>query len=232
MQITAARAAFLDVNCYAVAPEVPADHQGPRPCVLVDAGHDAAPALERTLADLGWEPRAILLTHGHLDHVLGLPGFLARWDVPVYIGADDAYRLADPVALTSPQLAAQLGDLATGWTEPAHEPTADHAELEIAGLRIGARTAPGHTEGSTLWRVTDAGEQLGSTPELPEVLFTGDVLFAGAIGRTDLAGGDPAAMDRTLAWITELPDSPVLPGHGPASLLSHEVAHNPYLAGA
>lgn len=222
MEITAVRAAFLDVNCYAVAAE--STGPSPRECVLVDAGSECAPDLARVLADLRWEPVAILLTHGHLDHVLGLPALRSTWDVPVHIGAADAYRLTDPAAHTSAELAAHVADRTAGWTTPAHVPVASGTDLEFAGLRISATEAPGHTEGSTLWRVTDP--QAAGTVD--EVLFTGDVLFAGSVGRTDLPGGDPEAMQRTIGMLRTLPDTPVLPGHGPLTQLSREIETNPF----
>lgn len=237
MEITAVRAELLDVNCYAVAAE------GAGECVLVDAGFDCAPDLERVLGERGWTPVAVLLTHGHPDHILGLPNLLATFDVEVYIGASDLYRLQDPAATVSPQLAAMVAPLVGEWTAPAAHPVGPRypedpirpanpagesaeaaALLTLAGLTVTPIPAPGHTEGSTLWRITDAhGEGDGA-----EALFTGDVLFAGSIGRTDLAGASPQAMQHTLAHIATLPDTPVLPGHGPATRLAHELRSNPF----
>ncbi len=90
MDVLTTRAEFLDVNCYAVRAEGHSD------CILVDAGFDAAPGLAEVLAEEKLTPQAIFLTHGHPDHILGTPGMLERWDVPVHLGADDHYRMAAP----------------------------------------------------------------------------------------------------------------------------------------
>ncbi|MYM20122.1 MBL fold metallo-hydrolase [Brevibacterium sp. 5221] len=226
MEIISATAELLGVNCYAVASEANAG-DGPRPCILIDAGLDAGPDLEAALADLRWRPVAVLLTHGHPDHILGLPSYAGRWRVPVYIGAADHYRLVDPAATLSEQLAPLLGEFVRGWEAPEAQTVADAARLELAGLEISATTAPGHTEGSTLYDVHDPAAAEGPA----DVVFTGDVLFAGSIGRTDLPGSDPSAMQATLAAIRarQQPGGlPVLPGHGPASTLGHELQANPF----
>ncbi len=217
------RAQLLDVNCYAVAA---GDGAAGSPCLLVDAGYDCAADLANVLDDLAWHPEAILLTHGHADHVLGLPHLLERFPVPVHMGRPDLYRLEDPAGGVSAQFAQALAPLAQGWVRPEVQAVDDGDVLEAAGLRITATLAPGHTEGSMLYAIDDPAA-VGDGPG--SVLMSGDVLFAGSIGRTDLPGGDPAAMDASLAALRERPDTPVLPGHGPATRLSHELTANPFL---
>jgi len=137
------------------------------------------------------------------------------------------HRLSDPLGSLGPQLAQQFAQFADGWTVPADvRPfTAADTELELAGVGLRAIHAPGHTEGSTLYYLPGDGG----------VVFTGDVLFAGTVGRTDLPGGDDALMRATLTRLAsddELPGlTTVRPGHGPASTLDRERASNPYLRG-
>ncbi|WP_309130112.1 MBL fold metallo-hydrolase [Brevibacterium sp.] len=214
MDVFVTQAEFLDVNCYAVRAD------GTDECVFVDAGFDCAPGLERLVAEEQLAPQAVFLTHGHPDHILGLTTVLARWDVPVHLGTPDHYRLEKPAETLSPQFAPLLEPLVRDWKAPAVAGLEDGQTLEIAGLSITAVAAPGHTEGSTLLRVRADGE---------EVIFTGDVVFAGAMGRVDLPGGDAEAMAATLRAFTTLPDVPIYPGHGPRSRVGHELATNPFL---
>ncbi|MGO2037031.1 MAG: MBL fold metallo-hydrolase [Brevibacterium sp.] len=213
MDVFTTHAEFLDVNCYVVRAE------GAEECILVDSGYDCAPGLAEILAEEGLRPRAVFLTHGHPDHILGLGNVLARWDVPVHLGAPDRYRLADPARTLSPQFAPMLAPLVEGWQAPEVTGLSDGQVLEIAGLSVTAVAAPGHTEGSMLLRVSADDE---------EIIFTGDVVFAGAIGRVDLPGGDAAAMGESLRAFATLPDVPIYPGHGPGSRVGHELATNPF----
>jgi len=212
-------------------------------CVVVDPGAGAGEQVRTLVAAHGLRPRAVLVTHGHADHTWDAPALSRDLDVPVLLHAADAYRLDDPfgtLGVLDPRhdpagpLAQALraaGVDVAGWRAPGRvEPfgTADDGrtgdvELDLGGVRVLARHAPGHTEGSTLYLV-DAGD-----PD--PVVLSGDVLFAGSIGRTDLPGGDPAAMQATLRdVVSSLPaGSRVLPGHGPATDVATELATNPYL---
>ena len=214
-------APVLGTNCYVVAPD------GGRECVVIDPGIGVDEQLEKAFAEHGVEPAAVLVTHGHLDHTYTLSELCRRRDLPVHLHQDDVYRLSDPLGSLGPQLAQQFAQFADGWTVPADvRPfTAADTELELAGVGLRAIHAPGHTEGSTLYYLPGDGG----------VVFTGDVLFAGTVGRTDLPGGDDALMRATLTRLAsddELPGlTTVRPGHGPASTLDRERASNPYLRG-
>jgi glyoxylase-like metal-dependent hydrolase (beta-lactamase superfamily II) len=217
-------------------------------CVVVDPGAGVADAVHGVVAEHGLRVAGVVATHGHADHVWDAGRVATAAGVPVRLHARDAHRLADPLGTLSAAgdagpdalgvrdgLRAALrgadldaDDVVTGVVEPfgggdAAPRTAD-VELVLGGVRLVARHAPGHTEGSTLY-LLDAGED--------RVAFTGDVLFAGTVGRTDLPGGDAAVMAATLREVVAAlpPGTHVLPGHGPASRVDTELRTNPYLAG-
>jgi glyoxylase-like metal-dependent hydrolase (beta-lactamase superfamily II) len=109
----------------------------------------------------------------------------------------------------------------------------DGEHLELAGLSLTVRHAPGHTEGSVMFSLGEVPDGVAGQVDVDATVLSGDVLFAGSIGRTDLPGGDGNAMQRSLRDVVlPLPDSTlVLPGHGPATTVEHERATNPYLQG-
>lgn len=231
----------LGTNCYIVAPD------GGRECLIVDPGIGLDEQIDKILDEHELHPAAALITHGHLDHTFSLAQLCQRRDLPVYLHHEDVYRLADPIGTLGPQLAPGFAGFADDWTAPpdVRPFDGDETELELAGVRLRAIHAPGHTEGSTLYfvpRPDDTTTSLlepGSAPTpLTSLCFTGDVLFAGTIGRTDLPGGDDALMQRTRRWLAQpeaaggLPDATtVLPGHGEASTFGQERSTNPYLQG-
>lgn len=222
MFVVSSVAQFLSVNCYAVALD------GASECVLFDAGLDGSGDLAATLDDEGLSPVALILTHGHPDHVLGVPHFYERFgQVPTYLHQSDVYRLEDPLATMSPDFQPLLAPLLAGWTMPEVVPTTGGQTLHLAGLTVTLTHLPGHTEGSCVFEVSEQHEPGTGVPE--SLMFTGDVLFAGSVGRVDLPGGDPAAMAHSLKHLKEMRDQPVYPGHGPATRLSHEIRVNPFL---
>ncbi|WP_299036614.1 MBL fold metallo-hydrolase [uncultured Pseudokineococcus sp.] len=219
----------------------------PADCLVVDPGLGVLDRLLPLLERLHLRPTAVLVTHGHLDHVAEVAGVAALAGAPVVLGAADAHRLDDPLEGLGPQLrAALLAPVgAFEWEPPASvRRLHDGDEVTAGSLRVRALAAPGHTEGSTLLVVDDVPDAASlsaddglpaGTPPLPEGLrrtvLSGDVLFAGSIGRTDLPGGDGAAMRATLRDVVlALPDDAlVIPGHGPATTVARERATNPFL---
>jgi glyoxylase-like metal-dependent hydrolase (beta-lactamase superfamily II) len=210
-------------------------------CVVIDPGAGVADAVSRTVGEHGLRVTGVLATHGHADHVWDAGRVAGAAGLAVRVHARDAYRLADPLSTlgtgsqgVSAGLRAAVLDagldpdaFAAGEVDPfgaGQDARTPDVELVLGGVRLVARHAPGHTEGSTLY-LLDAGDE--------QVAFTGDVLFAGTVGRTDLPGGDPAAMAATLREVVAAlpPGTHVLPGHGPASRVDAELATNPYLAG-
>jgi len=209
-------------NCWVLAPG--AGEQ----CVIVDPGKDSAAGIEEAVREHGLAPVAVLLTHGHIDHVWSVVPVCGARDIPAYLHPADRHLLTDPGAGLSPQARGLLAGMTDGVLTTA-EPDdlrelSDGLELEIAGLSFVVDHAPGHTGGSVMFR--RAGE-LG----VPPLLISGDVLFEGSIGRTDLPGGDHAAMLRSLATkVLPLDDETVvLPGHGETTTIARERVANPYL---
>lgn len=221
MLVEAFAAGVFQTNCYVVA-------AGPgEPCVVVDPGQDAETELRAQLTRHRLSPVAVLLTHGHLDHMWSVTPVCDGDDIPAWIHSEDRSMLADPLAGVGP-MGAQIAAMYPGleFREPRRvETLADGAELELAGLRLTVDHTPGHTRGSVVFRSAAEGA--------PPFVVAGDTLFRDGIGRTDLPGGSTAEMmasirDRILA----LPDdTAVLPGHGPATTVGREKGSNPFLRG-
>ena len=223
-------AAAFDTNCYVLATS-PGEE-----CLVVDPGIGVEEQLAAVLREHRLRPAAVLLTHGHLDHVYSVTP-VCGGDIAAYIHDDDRYRLADPLASLEPGLVAmlerQFGRQST-WREPSQVVTVrDHERLTLAGLDLSVLHAPGHTEGSVMFTLPEVPDRLGDETGATATCVSGDVLFAGSIGRSDLPGGDPAAMRRSLRDVVlPLPDDMlVLPGHGPGTTIARERATNPHLQG-
>jgi len=211
-------------NCYVLAAAAG------EPCVIVDPGQDSIDRLQEIVREQRLLPAAVLLTHGHVDHVWSVAPVAHGYGIPAYVHAADRYRLADPAGTSIAGTREQLLSMTKGvleLTEPEEvRLVADEQDLHIAGMALQVRHAPGHTEGSVVFiRERDA--------ESAPVMLSGDVLFAGSIGRTDLPGGDDAAMRASLRdVICPAPDEMVvLPGHGPQTTIGQERRTNPYLQG-
>ena len=224
-------AAVAGTNCYVLAPSAGEE------CLVVDPGVGVTGQLAEVLREHRLRPAAVLLTHGHFDHVYSVTPVCGSAAVAAYIHGDDRYRLKDPLSAVGPELIAmleqQFGQKAT-WQEPNDVVTlVDGQSLTIAGFDVTVLHAPGHTEGSVMFALPEVPQGMAAGPGLGSTVLSGDVLFAGSIGRTDLAGGDGAAMNRSLRDVV-LPladDVLVLPGHGPATTMERERATNPYLQG-
>lgn len=214
-------------NCYLLATEPGAE------CVIVDPGMDAVNGVAELVREHRLKPVAVLLTHGHLDHMFSVLPVCASYASTCWVHPEDRALLSDPLRAMSEETRQLMAGLASGqgpFTEPDDvRELADGSDVEVAGLTFAALHAPGHTPGSTMFRLPyDAG---GSAAGIDSVVLSGDVLFAGSVGRTDLPGGNQADMLTSLRTkVLPLPDSvAVLPGHGPQTTMAQERATNPYL---
>ena len=206
-------APMFATNCWVLAAEKGSE------CIIVDPGMpDISAEIEMIIEEEGLKPVAVLLTHGHLDHTFSVIPLADGYGIPAYIHSEDRKALLHPELLLSKEFASSLAT--KEWNEPNEvQELKNNQKFEAVGLDITAIHAPGHTAGSLMFTVND------------EVLISGDVLFAGSIGRTDQPTGSHEAMARTLKTkVIPLGDHlRVLPGHGPDTTIEYERRTNPYL---
>jgi hydroxyacylglutathione hydrolase len=207
-------------NCYVAA-------TGPgSECVVIDPGKDAASGVADVVREHRLKPVAVLVTHGHVDHMWCVAPVAGSYDATAWIHPADRHLLADPMAGMSRETTQMLLGGKYEFAEPDDvQELADGQDLQLAGLRFVVDHTPGHTEGSVTFRTPYRRE------DVSEVMFSGDLLFAGSIGRTDLPGGDHPTMLQSLkSKVLPLADDiVVLPGHGEQTSIGRERVTNPYL---
>ena len=213
MILTSAELWAAATNCYVIAGE----HGGQ--AVIVDAPPDVE-AVARLLTAYDLVPVALLVTHGHVDHAGGAAGVVERTGVSAYLHPDDDFLVSDPVA----QLRSFFGFVPPGaeqFAPPERYLDLAHGQhLDLAGFDFEVRHTPGHTPGHCVFVVEEEG-----------LVFSGDQLFAGSIGRSDLPGGDFRTLMASMRnHVMTLPDDMrVLPGHGPETTIGRERAMNPFI---
>ena len=214
MLLTGFPAGMLACNCYVLAPRKGSD------AIVVDPGQRAMGTLRRVLDENRLTPAAVLLTHGHIDHIWSAQKVADTYGCPAFIHPEDRHMLADPIRGLGPRLGQMA--LSALFREPKQvvELDRDGAVLDFGGLAVTVDHTPGHTRGSVVFRVDNH-------------VFTGDTLFKQSVGRTDLPGGSGNAL---LSSIVEKllvleDDTLVLPGHGESSTIGLERRTNPFLEG-
>lgn len=218
MLLTGFPAGMLQCNCYILAARAASD------AIIVDPGQRAMGRIREILDENRLTPSAVLLTHGHVDHIWSAQKVADTYGCPVYIHPEDRFMLTDPIKGFGPRLA----QLAFGvlFSEPKQvvELDRDGDKLYLGGITVTVDHTPGHTRGSVVFRVTDGPAELA---------FTGDTLFKQSVGRTDLPGG--SGRDLLNSIVTKLlvldDDTVVLPGHGPQTTIGAERRTNPFLEG-
>lgn len=213
MLVASFAAPMFATNCWIIAP-------GPgQECIIIDPGMpDVSHEVAQICDQYQLKPVALFVTHGHLDHTFSVVPLCSGYNIPTYIHSEDRVLLAHPERALSREFATTLEG------SVFHEPSdvrelRNGEEMEFLDMKIKAIHAPGHTRGSLLYSFND------------EILVSGDVLFAGSIGRTDQPTGSSVDMENTLRKkIIPLPDAMrVLPGHGPETTIGFERRTNPYL---
>ena len=213
-------APYFETNCWILALGTGQE------CIIVDPGMakpNLVKEIEEKISDLNLKPVAVLITHGHLDHTFSVLPLTKQVPMRTFITGADRFLLTDPMgALDRGGVSEQF--LKAFGMEKFKEPDEvveleDFLTFEVAGMQITSIFAPGHTKGSVIFTVDD------------QQLISGDVLFAGSIGRTDLPTGSAKEMRKTLRdRILTLPDGlNVLPGHGGQTTIGTERVRNPYL---
>jgi hydroxyacylglutathione hydrolase len=216
--LTGFQAGLLQCNCYVLA-------QGPgSDAIIVDPGQRAMAPLRRVLDEHRLTPAAVLLTHGHIDHIWSAQKVADTYGCAAYIHPEDRFMLTDPIKDLGPR----LGQLLFGalFREPRQvvELDRDGDKIDLGGITVTVDHTPGHTRGSVVFRVAN-----GPT----DVVFSGDTLFRLSVGRTDLPGG--SGRDLLGSILTKLlvldDDTVVLPGHGESTTIGAERRTNPFLEG-
>ncbi|MDL0402017.1 MBL fold metallo-hydrolase [Corynebacterium lehmanniae] len=204
MRIAGFAAGPFQTNCYVVV-------NGDR-AFVIDPGLGAHEAVSQLVQEQGLTVEAVVLTHGHIDHIRDAAAF----GVETFVHPADAFMLLRGEGVS--EQARQLYDASAMPPIDNPTPLEDGQTLTVAGVELRVVHAPGHSPGCVMLVADD-------------VVFSGDVLFRGSIGRTDLPDSDPAQMQESLRGpVWDLDDElQVLPGHGPATTVAQERATNPYL---
>ena len=198
---------MVGTNCYLLC------NMDIKECVLIDPA-DSQDEISRMIDESGCSLKGILLTHGHFDHIMAADAVRDKYDVKVYASCDEKNTLEQPHINLGEAYGLKLSVKADVWHK-------DGEILKLAGFDIEALHTPGHTEGGSCYYIREIG-----------VLFSGDTLFCGSVGRTDFPGGSMSEIVRSIKEkVMVLPDdTKVYPGHGEGTSVGYERVNNPFLA--
>lgn len=212
---------MLQCNCYVLAERPGTD------AIVVDPGQRAMGALRQILDKNRLTPAAVLLTHGHIDHIWCAQKVSDTFGCPTYIHPADRFMLKDPIFGIGPRLAQVMAGAFFREPKQVIELDRDGDKIDLGSVSVNVDHTPGHTRGSVAFRV------LGASAEGKDVVFTGDTLFERSVGRTDLFGG--SGRDLLTSIVNKLlvldDKTVVLPGHGNATTIGAERRSNPFLEG-
>lgn len=200
-------------NCWIIAPSAGSE------CIIIDPGMpDVSTEVDHIVARHKLKPVAVIATHGHLDHTFSIQPIADGYDIPARIHVEDRKLLTQPQLALSVEFAQTLSSLTFNEPRSVHE-LRNGDTFSLLDIPITAIHAPGHTRGSMMFILNQ------------EILASGDVLFKGSIGRTDLPTGSHRDMMETLRTkVMPLADDlRVLPGHGEETTIKYERKYNPYL---
>lgn len=207
MQVIKLVSHIMNVNTYVLY------NENTMKAVIIDPSFDTI-KIENCIAAENLKPIAVLLTHGHYDHIAGLDHIRERYSIPAYIGQDDAAMLMDSEINLSNYFGQPI------VCREVENTVKDGDVLNLAGTEIKVISTPGHTMGGVTYLVED-------------ILFTGDTLFHLSIGRTDFPGGNFNDLMQSLKHLSKLDDKQdyiVHPGHESSTSLDFETANNPYMS--
>jgi len=197
---------MVGTNCYLLC------NMDIKECVLIDPA-DSQDEISRMIDESGCSLKGILLTHGHFDHIMAADAVRDKYGVKVYASCDEKNTLEQPHINLGEAYGLKLSVKADVWHK-------DGEILKLAGFDIEALHTPGHTEGGSCYYIKEIG-----------VIFSGDTLFCGSVGRTDFPGGSMSEIVRSIKEkVMVLPDdTKVYPGHGEGTSVGYERENNPFL---
>lgn len=214
-------AGLLQCNCYVLAERPGAD------AIIVDPGQRAMGQLRQILDKNRLTPAAVLITHGHIDHMWSAQKVSDTFGCPTYIHPEDRFMLKDPIYGMGPRVAQVFAGAFFREPKQVVELDRDGDKIDLGGISVNIDHTPGHTRGSVCFRILQAAKKEA------DVVFSGDTLFERSIGRSDLFGGSGRDLLRSIVnKLLVLEDKTVvLPGHGNSTTIGAERRYNPFIEG-